>query len=600
MGRRLGLVVGVNQYQDTTFQPLRFAENDARVFAQWLVNSRGGKWALNDVQYIQGIHATRDAIESLVLQLCLSVAQPDDLVVIYIASHAFIDERSGDGYLALTDTAYRDAKTGLHLLSLAQQIMPWSRANQIVFILDCFQTGQGWSARRTSPYDVLPLLGTSLLAGIQQHPNRVFLCSCRGNEFGMEAGERGLGLLMHSIIVGLSGAGTDPATGNVTLQNLYTYLISKLAKQQRPQIFGQAPAPIVLASGVVQQGQQQIVRTPPLATSQPMAVYTANTMQARQESPLLQGSYNATATAQILPSFQQQGRRQDMHSLEEERKQQSKLLLERASQAFKTQRIEEALRFTDQALQIVPDESAGLILKGQILGTMGRFPEALAIVDQARQKEPNNALIWSMGAVLLTNIGRHQEALTAIERSLELDASNPESYAIKTNIMASIAVTQTRNKTLPRNELIASEKKRSGPLSFFVAALFQFVSLLLGITGGVLAVLLPAIPAFVPLLLQSLGLTFLCVNAARYSYRYGFSRVLITLFFSLLAAGILGIGIGFRPVYTQLMLELQAHPAYMLPLFFLGAWLAVAAVLPVLIAIVAFIIGSVTRVRRNH
>ncbi len=582
MGRRLGLVVGVNNYQDMIFQPLQFAENDARAFAQWLVNDKGGKWEPANVQYVYGANATRDLVGSLTLQLCLSVAQPDDLVLIYIASHAFVDVNSGNGCLALADTKYSDPRTGLNLLSLAQQVITRSSAAQIIFILDSFQTGQAWNARRTTAFDVLPLLGPTLLAGLQQQRDRIFLCSCRGNEFGAETGERGLGLLMLRMIVGLSGAATD-ATGNNTLQSLYMYLTNILGEQQRPQVFGQAPDPIILVGE-----KSSIPRSPtfPLAyppQSSPVDVRTSSpTTQAQQSS------YKATATAQMSPSPPQQN------------SQQSSLLLEQAMRLFRMQNTEEALRLTNQALRFTPDDSSGLTLKSQILGMMGRFPEALTTVSQLRQKEPDNALAWSMGAVLLSNMGRNQEALTAIEHSLELDASNPESYAIKTNIMSSIAVAQNSGKMPPKNGLIASEQRRGWPMSLFVGAIVQLVGLTLGIAGGLLPVVGPTLPIALSFLLESVGLAILCVNATRGSYRYGFLRVFVTLIFSLLAAAILGISFGYRPIYRQIIFELQAHARLLQPLIFLGGWLILATVLPLVLAIIGLISGVIVGVRKKR
>jgi len=582
MGRRLGLVVGVNNYQDMIFQPLQFAENDARAFVQWLVNDKGGKWEPANVQFVYGANATRDLVESLTLQLCLSVAQPDDLVLIYIASHAFVDVNSGNGCLALADTKYSDPRTGLNLLSLAQQVIARSSAAQIIFILDSFQTGQAWNARRTTAFDVLPLLGPTLLAGLQQQRDRIFMCSCRGNEFGAETGERGLGLFMLRMIVGLSGAATD-ATGNNTLQSLYTYLTNILGEQQRPQVFGQAPDPIILVGEM-----SNIPGSPtfPLAyppQSSPVGVRTSSpTTQAQQSS------YKATATAQMSPSPPQQN------------SQQSSLLLEQAMRLFRMQNTEEALRLTNQALRFTPDDSSGLTLKSQILGMMGRFPEALTTVSQLRQKEPNNALAWSMGAVLLSNMGRNQEALTAIEHSLELDASNPESYAIKTNIMSSIAVAQNSGKTPPKNGLIASEQRRGWPMSFFVGAIVQLVGLMLGIAGGLLPVVGPTLPIALSFLLESVGLAILCVNATRGSYRYGFLRVFVTLIFSLLAAAILGISFGYRPIYRQIIFELQAHARLLQPLIFLGGWLILATVLPLVLAIIGLISGVIVGVRKKR
>lgn len=599
MGRRLGLVVGVNAYGDNTFQSLRFAENDARAFAQWLVNEKGGKWGPADVQHVYGIHATKELVQSLVLQLCLTVAQPDDLVLIYIASHAYIDERSGEGYLALADTSYVNPATGLPLAALAQKVMTQSRAASIVFILDSFQTGRMWGTRQASPYDMQPLLGPAMLAGLQQQPNRVVVGSCRGNAVGAEVGERGLGALMFNMIIGLSGGAADPATGNVSLQTLYGYLSHTLGMQQRPQVFGHAPEPLVLVGDAPLQQQVGIVpqpaKTPVYATSVPQT----------PQGAVQQSSYGATATAQLSPSHQMQRTTSGpihVTELEQHRQQQTTMLLNAAMQQFQAQHVDEAMRLTDQALHITPTSSSGLTLKSQILGTMGRFPEALAVVEQLRQLEPENALAWSMGAVLLTNMGRHQEALGAIERSLELDASNAESYAIKTHIMSSIAITQNQQDEglSQKNELIASDKRRSDPLSFLMGMGLQFVGMVLGIVGGLVPLVSPKLPIAVALLLESVGLTILCVNAARGAYRRGFSWVLVTVFFSLIPAAILGISLGYRSAYRKIFSELQAHTTFLLPLLFLGFWLVAAAVLPVLVAIVAFISGMVTGARRRR
>ena len=426
------------------------------------------------------------------------------------------------------------------------EICTQSSAAHIIVLLDSFQTGPEWNTRRTSPYDVRPLPGSALLTGLQQQQNRILLCSCRGNEFSPEVGERGLGLLMHRILVGLSGPVVANGTGDVTLQNLYTYLKSKLADQQRLQVFGQAPTPIVLVGEMptLQQGAQVL----PSANARSRATSTTGSPQAAQGSVLQQVSYSAIAAAQLSPPPQSENTPAHLGAseFEQQRQQQSKLLLDQALQLFHGQRVEEALLLTEQALQLTPGESSGLTLKGQILGTLGRYPQALTTINQLCQREPGNALAWSMGAVLLTNMGRQQEALSAIERSLELDATNPESYVIKTNIMSSIAITQNSGKMLLKNELIASEKRRGGPTSYFVGVIVQFVGLLMGILGGLLPLLHSPLPVWFSLLLESFGFAILCVNAVRGAYRHGFLHLLVTLFFSFLVVAILGVSVGYQ------------------------------------------------------
>src|SRR5437667_11742265 len=96
--------------------------------------------------------------ETLIIQLCLNVEDLDDLVFIYFAGHAFLDETNGEGYLAFANTHFQQPTTGLSLHSLFNEILLRSHAAQIVLVVDCFQTGQIWNRRKTSKFDFKPLL----------------------------------------------------------------------------------------------------------------------------------------------------------------------------------------------------------------------------------------------------------------------------------------------------------------------------------------------------------------------------------------------------------------------------------------------------------
>src|SRR5207249_303492 len=67
---------------------------------------------------------------------------------------------------------------------------------------------------------------------------------------------------------------------------------------------------------------------------------------------------------------------------EQQRQQQSTMLLNSARQLVQMQKPIEALQYVDQTLLVAPTNTSALILKGQILGTVGRFQEALAAVEQ--------------------------------------------------------------------------------------------------------------------------------------------------------------------------------------------------------------------------
>jgi len=306
-----------------------------------------------------------------------------------------------------------------------------------------------------------------------------------------------------------------------------------------------------------------------------------------------QASQYSTATAQMSPTTSGQ-------LALSEAEQQCSMLLSQARHLIQMQKPGEAFNCVEQALQIDPTNIAALILKGQLLGTASRFEEALYVVELVLQLDPDDALVWSMRAALLTNTGQYQAALQAIERSLELDPNNPETYAIKTSIMDHIATFQNQGNG---RRLTTGANKRGGPRSFFISAGIQFLGLALGIVGATLPIIQPRLPIVAAFVLQSLGLALLCVNAARGSYLHGFARFLFTLFTSALAAAILvAVAIlgGANKIGTgRVYLMLKSNPALLVPVLFLGLWLALAAAAPLLLALGGFIGGLILGVRRK-
>lgn len=581
MARRLGLIIGVNQYQDPTFRPLQTAESDAQAIAQWLVNTKGGKWAPGNVQHVEGAYATRELVESLVTQLCTRVAEPGDLIFIYFAGHAFVDERSGAGFLALPNTQYQNPATGIHVALLLQNTLLRSRAAHIVLILDCFQTGQAWNAQRTSPYDSRALLGPQLYAALQNTPDRFIICSCRGNDFAPEQVQRNLGLFAYQLIVGLSGPMVDPAIGIITLQQMYNYLLSSCGEQQRPQLFGHEQSPTIL------------VGDPPGGDGTPFS--KAVTGKGPAQSSMQPGAAQSTASAPFAMATMP---RPDSGPLpmNEQSKQRYNQLMNVARQLLRAQRFPDAFAAVEQALQVAPNDLPALILKAQILGAGGRTQDAFATIEQVMHIDQNNAAAWSTSAQLLCTSGQMQQALEAIERSLVLDPQNPESYAIKNDIMAQLAMIQSNSGTL--SSRLSPLKKHSTARSTTYLLVFglQLLGLLAG-TGGILLLELQHRITSVPgLLLTTLGLLFLSFNAWRATSRYGFASFIPIIAASLLSGAVLGAVYKFG--LNRLNAFLKLHPTFFMPLPFIEGWLVAATVIPLLVALVGFAVSSIAAKRR--
>lgn len=578
MGKRLGLIIGINQYQDTQFRPLQYAENDARALAQWLVNVKGGKWAAPDVQHVQGNLATQELITTLLTQMCLTITAPDDLVFVYFAGHAFIDDHSGDGYLACANTLAQNPATAIHLPSLAQQVMARSRAAHILIVLDCAQNGMSWNMRRSTPYDFRPLLASTLPALNGQQRNRLFLCSCRATDQLGETGERGLGAFMYQSIVGLCGPALDPATGTVSLRPLYAFLSQRLNEQQKPHLYGSEVASMLLIGDV-----PPPPNTPPQpdisnGINHPSVTKSADATLFRSSAPP-----TATATATVQTGIRRDTSGINTVDIEDHyRQQQYAEKLEQAQQQFQAQNLAAALMHVEQLLQAAPQYQPALTLKAQILGTMGRTEEALANVDQLIQMDNNNALAWSMRAVLLANIGQTQPALIAIERSLELDPSNAENYTIKNNIMGQKAMIQVRES---QGRLPTTDNVQENKTGAFLAGLgLQVAGFALGIAGSILLLFSTHLPPALGLALQSFGIAILCVNAARGTYRYSPLRIIFTIITSILV-GLPVTALLSRSLTTRLFSTINAHQSLFTPLLFIIFWLALAAVLPFLAAL---------------
>jgi len=581
MGRRLGLIIGVNKYRDSTFRPLKFAETDARALAQWLVNAQGGKWSPPDVQLVLGAQATGELVESLITQVCGNIAGPDDLVLIYFAGHAFLDEIKGEGYLALVNTFYQQPTTGLNLLSLARHALGKSRASKILVILDCFQTGEVWTMRRSSLYDSKPLLGPTLLNTLQQSNGRMFLCSCRGNELAPELGERNLGLMAHRIIVGLSGSASDPVTGQVTLQHLYTFLINALGEQHRPQLFGQ--------------GQFVLIGDMSPAAPAASLFHDDQDFKSTTSSRLVaQAAQKAAITGQMQRVSNKASELYSFPAVEQQRPQQGTSLLHQAQQLAQMRMPDEAYKLVEELLKTEPNNTDALILKAQLLGTSDRLHDALSAVEQVIRLERKNALAWSMRAAILANMGQFLDALPAVERALELDPTNAETRDIRASIMAHL----TPAGGFRDSQSLMAARRRRGPLSFFIGFCIQLFGLGFGIAGAGLPILQPGVPIFVAFALESLGLAMLCVNSARGSYLYGAARFLLTLLTSIVVAGLIG-GL-YKFGYHRLVQAVEAHPSLLEPVLFAALWLGAAAAFPLLLAFGGLIGGVVFGVRRRR
>jgi len=318
-----------------------------------------------------------------------------------------------------------------------------------------------------------------------------------------------------------------------------------------------------------------------------------------ESGPLVdQSAHNAgaTTTDQLSPSTSTSGQL-SLSVLELNRQQQSMKLILQARQAISMQNIPEALGLVEQVLQMNPTYVDALTLKGQVLGSKGRFHEALTTVELLLQIDPNNALAWSLQAALLMNTGRPAEASAAIKRSIALNPQNPEAQAIRESIKASL-MRPPDNTWQPPASRSQSTPTRDNAKSFLLSAALQVFALFIGSAGAAILVLQPHLPIIIGFILESLGLSLLCILAARGAFLHGAGRLLFTILLCLLSAVMLG-GI-YKFGYHTLINKLIAFPPLIVPVLFMAFWLIAAAIMPLLLGVGGFIGGLVLGVRRKQ
>lgn len=184
------IFVGINKHLDATIPELSGARHDAT--ALWAlftdtVEGLAGRLLVDEA-------ATHAEVSRAILET-LSIADPDDVVIVTFAGHG-----SPDGNLILFDTNPADlSSSGLSMADLADAFKA-TKARAVLCILDCCFSGQAparvleTSARPRSAFALTGIYGEG----------RILLAACATNESAWEQPGTGHGLLTHAVIEALT------------------------------------------------------------------------------------------------------------------------------------------------------------------------------------------------------------------------------------------------------------------------------------------------------------------------------------------------------------------------------------------------------------
>ncbi len=217
------LVVGIGKFKQPEIDSLKFAVADATTFAAWLKNPSYGRFKPDHVVTLTDSQATTRNIKEKLNWLARS-AGPDDLVVIYFATHGSardMDTR-GVNYIITYDTDIgknaqegEDAlfATALPMVDIANTVASRVEAQRAAIFVD---TCYGAAAARGGTKLVAPgvpsaAVSNNTLSRMTQGAGRVVLAASTVDQESLEDSTLGHGYFTYYLLEGLRrNNGLDP------------------------------------------------------------------------------------------------------------------------------------------------------------------------------------------------------------------------------------------------------------------------------------------------------------------------------------------------------------------------------------------------------
>jgi uncharacterized caspase-like protein len=185
------LVVGVGAFTSPSILPLDFTAKDAKDVAQMLVDPSIGHFNRDNVRTLVDADATLTQVRQGIGWLRAN-AGPDDLVVVYVASHGSPRtlDPNGVSYVMMHDTDPSDAEhlyaSALQMIDLADDLSRDLRAGRALLILDTCFSGDATRLRLDNAVGTF----SPSLERFARTPGRVIVAAANGDQISWESADR--------------------------------------------------------------------------------------------------------------------------------------------------------------------------------------------------------------------------------------------------------------------------------------------------------------------------------------------------------------------------------------------------------------------------
>lgn len=237
--QKWALVIGIGKFQDPAIKTLRYTTADAESFEKELVDPAIGRFEPSHVMMLLNEQATTRKIKETLNAIARN-AQPNDLVVIYVATHGSPrsdDSAGGANYIVTYDTDAGDGgaidqdalyATALPMVELANAVATRVKALRTAVILDtCFSGGAvANTAKLAAPGLANAAPSAAMLDRMADGTGRIVIAAARSDEESWESEPLGHGFFTYDLLQAMkSNKGLDPMSA------IYASVAQEVAKQ---------------------------------------------------------------------------------------------------------------------------------------------------------------------------------------------------------------------------------------------------------------------------------------------------------------------------------------------------------------------------------
>ena len=198
--QKWALVVGISRFEDQAVPSLNYTTADAKSFAAELEDPGIGRFPAGNVHVLTDGQATTKGIKEE-LNWISRHAQPNDLVVIYVATHGSpreMDSAGGANYIVTYDTEIKSANnpdqdalyaTALPMVELANAVATRMKALRTAVILDtCYSGGAVTNESKLMGKGIANAApGAATLERMAEGTGRIVIAAARSDEESLES-----------------------------------------------------------------------------------------------------------------------------------------------------------------------------------------------------------------------------------------------------------------------------------------------------------------------------------------------------------------------------------------------------------------------------